>query len=212
MSSPKPETATTPRSSFDNGSEPDDDINIRSSIPEPATVTTRGLAGSLFDAILKLSTMAGRRVSRSTKLRKELERLFLWGDSFSASSGRLDEILAKSTELRQAVLSELYELGKVVKNDLVKATRLLPLSQDEKQTCLELNRLLENAVIVIDGPGTTMELDFSSDDGSTTGDLDDTVDDMVVYIDCLMDLSLALEDPLLDSSPAMKVTRQILTN
>lgn len=192
-------------------------IDIRNWVPEPSDVSPLGLAGSLFETILNLCTSISQQLARtrcSRRLHSELERYFLWGDGFSASQGYLDEILAKSTELRQAVLSSLYELGKVVKDDLLRVANNAVRDKqhdDSAESVMrelaqsglakELQRLLDETASLLDTPEAMTDFESLSDDGSTRYDLDDVLDDVAIYIDCLMDLSLALENPAVDLEP-----------
>jgi hypothetical protein len=189
-------------------------INVRSWSLEPFDASQLDLAGSLFEAILNSCNMITRRAARTKYARRlygELERLFLWGDGFSASQGHLDEILAKSAELHQAVLSCLYEVGKIVKDDLFEAVNqssVPPTENDPSETTLiglgmeeavsELRLLLEKAATILDASEATTDFESLSGDGLTIYDLDDILDDLATYIDCLMDLSLALESPVVD--------------
>ena len=187
-------------------------INVRSWLLELSDISPLGLAGSLFEAILNLYTAITQQAARakhSRRLHSELERFFLWGDCFSASDGRLDEVLSKSSELRHTVLSTLYELGKVVKDSLLRVFDVSSRSEgpdgsaesvstDHAQVAGELQRLLEKTATVLDAPEATTDFESLSDDGFRRYDLDEILNDIAVYIDCLMDLSLALESPVVD--------------
>jgi hypothetical protein len=193
-------------------------IDVRSWLPEPSDISPLGLAGSLFEAILNLCITITQRVARTRHLRRlhsELERFFLWGHGFSASEGQLDEVLSKSSELRHTVLSALCGLGKVVKDDLLGVVGASTQSEGpdgsaefveadlaELEITRELQRLLEKTATVLDAPEAAKDFECLSSDGSTHYDLDEILDDVAIYIDCLIDLSLAIESPVVDLEPA----------
>ncbi|CAF3554265.1 hypothetical protein QX201_000166 [Fusarium graminearum] len=208
-------------------SEPDSDVELPSRfldtsevyvyvqnwLPEPSKEPIPRLAGTLFEAILALFIHLthyvaiekdGKHIALgSRELVQEVERLFLWGDGFSASSGQLDEILSKSSELRQSVLSSLYELGVTLKNTALQ-TRYT--SHGNKTRGLdipmrELRGLLEQTSILLYGSDSLDDRDAISESGSSTNDLTKCIEDISIYIDCLMDLSVALENPVLDLEP-----------
>ncbi|RSL87380.1 hypothetical protein CEP52_015539 [Fusarium oligoseptatum] len=127
------------------------------------------------------------------RLRNESERFFLWGDGVSAANGQLEKALAKSSELHQAVLSSIYELGKVVNNDLAKVVTPTGPANTLTDT-RELRRLLGEAGTILNAPNTIEDPNSLSDDENGPCSFEDVLDDMATYIDCLMDLSLALEN------------------
>ncbi|RSL53524.1 hypothetical protein CEP51_014875 [Fusarium floridanum] len=126
----------------------------------------------------------------------ESERLFLWGDGISAADGHLDKVLAPSSELYQAVLSTLHELGKVANNDLAQAVAPSGPAGPPTET-RELQRLLTEASVILNAPNATEDPDCLSDNENGPCTLEDVLDDMATYIDCLMDLSLALDNTLI---------------
>ncbi|UZP32328.1 hypothetical protein NXS19_000144 [Fusarium pseudograminearum] len=185
-------------------------VGVQSWLPEPSKNSIPGLAGTVFGAILALFIPLARYVEDdkdgkhiaigSRNLLHEVERLFLWGDGFSASDGQLDEILSKSSELRESVLSSLYELGVTLKNI---ALRTCYTSESNKTRGLdapmrELQGLLEQTSILLYGSDSLDGRDAMSESGSSTTDLSECFEDITAYIDCLMDLSVALENPVLD--------------
>ncbi|KAL6918829.1 hypothetical protein FSHL1_002827 [Fusarium sambucinum] len=185
-------------------------IDVQSWLPEPSEDSILGLAGTLFETILALFIPLARHLADdkgpndyaidSKELLREVERLFLWGDSFSTGSGQLDDILSKSSELRQSVFSTLYELGVTLKNTALRtcyspgsyATDGLDVPMRELQGLLEQTSSLLYGSVGLDGK------DADSESGSSTSDLSECFEDISTYIDCLMDLSIALENPVLD--------------
>lgn len=173
--------------------------------PDPPDHPPIGLIGNLFNTILDSCANACQRVTSTEQLRRlrsESERFFLWGDGVSVTDGQLDKALASSSELYQTTLSALYELGGVVNDDLVRAAALTgpvsPLAGSR-----ELQLLLRKAGAVLDTPTAIGDYEGLSDDENGPHSLGDVIDDMVTYIDCLMDLSLALESTV--SYPESKV-------
>lgn len=108
-------------------------IDDQAWLPEPSDISQPVLASDLFQAILSLFITITQQVAQtkhSRRLRSEIERFFLWGGDFSVSDGQLDELLSKSFDLRQAVLSILYELGKVVRDDLLRVIAVTAQSEE----------------------------------------------------------------------------------
>ncbi|KAH7006543.1 hypothetical protein EDB82DRAFT_117771 [Fusarium venenatum] len=185
-------------------------VDVQSWLPEPSKDSVLGLAGSLFEATLALFITLARCLAGdkdipnhtidSKELLKGVERLFLWGDGFSASSGQLDDILSKSSELQQTVLSTLYELGVTLRNTAIRTCYASgshgPRGLDVPMR--ELQGLLEQTSILLYGSDGSDDKDTVSESGSSTSDLSECIEDISTYIDCLMDLSLALEDPVVD--------------
>lgn len=155
------------------------------------------LIDSLFNAILDSCVNAYQRLKpdeQSRRLRSESERLFLWGDGVSAN-GQLSKALPMSSELYQTVLSALYQLGKVVDVDLaqvIAASR----PNDPAADTRELRLLLETAGVILGVTNATKDFESLSDDENGPSKLEDVLDDMATYIDCLMDLSSTLQNTL----------------
>lgn len=187
--------------------------DARSLLPQPFDISLPHLAGDLFTAISNLYRIIRRRVAQtkhSQRLHRRLliehERLFLWGHDVSVSSGHLEEVLSESysefCELRHAVLKIHYELGRVIRGDLLRAVdRMIQLevSADSTESVLsdlaqsdasqQLQRLLGKAATVLLEPTARADFESQSEEGSTRYDLDEILEDVAVYIDCLMDLS-----------------------
>ncbi|KAF5004498.1 hypothetical protein FDECE_9010 [Fusarium decemcellulare] len=188
-------------------------VDVEGWLPEPSKDPTPRLAGALFEAILALFTHLARAFSDqqldpthsidSGGLLREVERLFLWGDGCSVGDGQLDDILSKSSELRHSVFSSLYELGVTLKNT---ALRAYVSSDNHAASGLEglvkeLHSLLEQTSFLLYGSDGLDDHDTISDSGSSINELVECFEDISTYIDCLMDLSLALENPVLDPEP-----------
>lgn len=177
-------------------------IDVGAWLPEPGDISS-GLAGTLFDAIVNLCVEISRAAPDSLRLRSELERLVLWGGSFSLDDGRLDEVLSRSSELRLAILSALCELGRVVKDDLLPALTRQKEEQSSSMTEMarELQQLCQKAATVLD-PEERIDPDSLSDSESSSShedmDVAEILDDVAIYIDCLMDLAPVINSPILD--------------
>ncbi|KAJ5675813.1 hypothetical protein N7462_008710 [Penicillium macrosclerotiorum] len=186
-------------------------------LPEPPEIPSPGLSSNLYNAILSLLLTVAQRKAHTTysrRLRSELERLFLWGEAFSLPDDEFDEVLSKSSDLYQTVLCTLYELGKVIKENLLQAVDRTSQSKEpigpaetvlanlaHSDTAQHLQGLLEKAAPIGGAPKTLAEIESLSDCESLRYDLDEILDDVAIYIDCLMDLSLALESPVVDIEP-----------
>ncbi|UPK96270.1 hypothetical protein LCI18_007205 [Fusarium solani-melongenae] len=166
--------------------------------PDPPDHPPLGLIGNLFNTILESCVNACQRLTsteQSRRLRSESERFFLWGDGVSVTDGQLDKALATSSELYQTTLSALYELGSIINDDLVRAAA--PTGPvNHLAGSRELRLLLREASAILDTSNATGDSEGLSDDENGPHSLEDVLDDMVTYIDCLMDLSLALESTL----------------
>lgn len=207
-------TTETSKTMLSNVSRATDD---KASLPELPDNSQLGLASDLFKAILSLFiTIAQRAVKteHSRRLRSELERLFLWGDAISISNGQLHEVFSESPDVRQTVISTLYELGNVINDNILRAFSRTTQSEEsdgsaefiltdlaQSDMAQQLQKLLKKAAPVWGAPENTAEIGSLSDDETMRYDLDEILDDVAIYIDCLMDLSLALEKPVVDIEP-----------
>ncbi|KAK4162354.1 hypothetical protein QBC43DRAFT_336412 [Cladorrhinum sp. PSN259] len=128
----------------------------------------------------------------------ELYRLYLWGDGFSTSDGELDKNLTKSVNLRDSVLLILEQLSRALRFDLMQllSGSILPNSTLDEA----LNNLdsLQNFICDIESsndvdPEWDEESLASSENSEQSGE--GILEDIITYIDCLMDLNDALESP-----------------
>jgi hypothetical protein len=128
----------------------------------------------------------------------EVERFFLWGQGLSVPDGDLEEVLAFSKELHLQVLSLLLRLGTAVLHSTSQIPA--PVSQHLTAQRDDLRVLLETTEAVLRQPDPD---DAARPDSPTPSDLSDaglidTVDEISVYVDCLLDLSPSLDKPALD--------------
>lgn len=157
--------------------------SIRSALSNAARYLAQGKTDQFLD-------------SYTGKLRREAERLHLWGSGCLFKGNDIGVSILLSTDLGIPVLCRLYELGTVTKECLLPSIHIqqsaafpvLELERDNLQLKLEpiLKILQENNQEVID-----YSLPNSTKD---TSNLLGPLDDIHVLIDCLMDLSLATED------------------
>ncbi|KAK0722700.1 hypothetical protein B0T26DRAFT_229158 [Lasiosphaeria miniovina] len=191
-------------------------IDVESWLTEPgAYMSGLGLAGSFYEAILQLFTKLVRHAKSlnaehhvqpavAHKYTHELRRFYLWGDGFDAAEGHLDEILVGAAELRANVLSLLFQLSRVLTTELGRLAGVEDLQADSwfAAELAEVKRMQEKVNIVLQDPASFFDLpgDVESLSGSQTSDMDDedVLDDITVYLDCLMDLCQALENPAVD--------------
>ncbi|KAK3983972.1 hypothetical protein QBC44DRAFT_253938, partial [Cladorrhinum sp. PSN332] len=183
-----------------------------------STIPSLGHAGSFWNAILQLFRKllrAERRSHHSTiapdlfaKFVGELQRFYFWGEGFSASQGRLDEILDKSTELQHDTIFILEQLGRALSVDL--CTLLNANSALDPELIVAVKEVDDMHKVVATLLRTTDD-ELDPDLGSgfmfasrpefeiTPPDAHDILGDITDYIDSLMDLCDALENTAQDA-------------
>lgn len=175
---------------------------------------TLGLAGCLLESILtsitalaRLSLQQGHddsSLTYSKTLHRKSEQLLLWGDGHTAFDGSLDDLLSKSTQLRHAIFASLYGLGSAIETEWSRVEVWQSTNNKgnniNQSSLKELRMLLEQAAFILDRSSDLNKNYLSDDDCSLTG-IDDFFDDVSGYIDCLTDLSFALDNPILDPEP-----------
>ncbi|KAM7195048.1 Metallo-dependent phosphatase-like protein [Rhypophila sp. PSN 637] len=179
--------------------------DVESWVPEPApSKGGSGLVAKLFVAICRAISSLTKRLSRTEatgvyqQFRNEFERLFLWGQGLSVAGGDLDEKLASSKELNFGVLSLLLRLGTVT---------LQCLSQDAAAPSSSLAAQCEGLQSILNTTEALLqetEPDEAERPYTPTGsdisdyDIADLIEEMSVYVDCLLDLSSSLDNPVRD--------------
>ncbi|KAK7429451.1 serine/threonine-protein kinase HAL4/sat4 [Neonectria magnoliae] len=149
--------------------------DVESWLPDPSPTSTFGL-----------------------KYQNEQERFFLWGHGLAVETGRLDELLDTSTELRLRVLSLLFTLGNVIHRVILRQDGSS--SGKLAEECSNLHSQLDATSTLFEGfHQRTTDVDALSDSEISELDNEDLLDDLTTYIDCLMDLAPALEKPAMDS-------------
>lgn len=169
-----------------------------------------GLFGDLFEAIFRVFSSFCKQLpminSSATKQQQarcqnELERLFLWGDGFSILDGYLDEILSQSPALHSSVLLMLLNLGNAVCKDLFQ------LMDHNENFTINLDQEIKIAFNQLDKAHMTLQEGHATshsgspdltDDECFQPELDDVLENITTITDCLMDLSLALERPMIE--------------
>ena len=175
-----------------------------------------GLMGILFSRCLDLfiglvNGPAGQVLGSEalSLLRSQVQRFNLWGNGFEAADGGLDEILVDSSHLRKAVTSTLSSVGAALTALMKLFLKLEKADSHAANTrssgmieiCMHMDTLREHAADVagdFDLSSEIAEMDLS-DSESSSGDESELVEDIRVYVDCLMDLVPAIEHPAKDS-------------
>ncbi|KAH7002588.1 hypothetical protein EDB80DRAFT_80389 [Ilyonectria destructans] len=190
-------------------------IDVHSWLSEPGDYScSLGIVGSFYGAIfdlfgklvkaVQLCETSRNAASEAARLYShELRRLYLWGDGFSVEEGHLDEILTNASELRHNVLSLLFQLSRVLSSEFDRVvgsdkSQLQGLSED----MADLRRMQEQVGLTLqDSSATQMSPSADSDSVSDSRSSDtgqENLEDISTYIDCLMDLSQAVEHPAMD--------------
>lgn len=176
---------------------------IENWVPKPAP--SRGgscLIANLFTTTNKAmvsfaSALGEARHESYQQCHNEIERLFLWGHGLSVSNGDLDEMLARSKELQLRTLSLFVRLGTAVLEGLSRHSDSSKLIYEQ---CDELRILLDNMNAILQGPDAEDDARPSSPSESEMSEygIVEIVEEISVYIDCLLDLAPSLEKPAFD--------------
>lgn len=194
--------------------------NIVAWIPEPPPNGDIGSIAEFYDSILHSFSSLARSPSIETILqyrgrdflRKEFERLFLWGTGHAVQDGRLDRVLSNSRELKQAILARLYEIGSLMHYTLI--PRLIP--ETEIQTFSrnheELARHLSTTLHLT---GETHEDvifdDTDKPDNYALDDIPDIFEELRTINDCLAGLSVIIDDLPVESNSDIRAVGSIET-
>jgi len=197
-------------------SQPDGKIKVQGwRVESGGHITALGLTGSFYEAILQLfAKLVGHARSKSSappgnrgpktwhRYTHELRRLYLWGDGVSATGGQLDETLGRVTELRISILSLLLQLSHVLTTDFLKlhgpqetTGQFTEVLDDVKRMQRYVHDVLPSSAVLFGLSGDVESLPESqiSEPGN-----EGILEDIACYIDCLMDLCGALENPVMD--------------
>jgi hypothetical protein len=178
--------------------------DVESWVPEPApSKSGAGFFAKLFTTINSamvslISVLSMTKGEAHQRCRNEFERFFLWGQGLSIVDGDLDEVLAHSKELHFRVLSLLLHLGTVVLQGLSRDP--VPTSQVLIEQCDDLRTLLDTTETMLQGPEPdefTRPYTPSESDASEY-EVTEILEEISIYIDCLLDLSPSLDNPALD--------------
>lgn len=157
-----------------------------------------GIRTILKETHFRFASKASLKTTQSyVRLRSETERFAIWVDSFSATSGRLDDILRRSKELRTVVITLLYDLSKMICDGFTESQLRISLDGSLTDEVNELHILVEKLQHSLGLPSEPAE-DGLPDDKENPPNLDELLDDLEFYIDSLMDLSPALDNPVTD--------------
>lgn len=137
--------------------------------------------------------------AQGARCQDELERLFLWANAVCIHNGYLDETLSRSSALHSSVLLILLEMSNTVCKDLFKSAAPNGASavdlEDQRRDVVDLQR--KALASLQEDPQNSLfgVIDSYDSDTSETG-LDDALENITTFNDCLMDLSLALDRPV----------------
>lgn len=171
--------------------------------PEHPQNAEVGFISDFYDSIMQSFFTLARSPSNgridecdvTTFLRKQLERLYLWGSGHSVQDGYLDRLLSQSQELKQIVLARFYETGTLLHERLIPRIMLETEIQAFSRTHEELGRHLNTALYLLED--THEDINIDSKDGNGNDLLDDIpelFEELKTIIDCLMDLSIIIDD------------------
>ncbi|KAK1759060.1 hypothetical protein QBC47DRAFT_336716 [Echria macrotheca] len=170
--------------------------------------STLGIAGALFDLILRHAISFNRSIYQQPSIAKvsdhpralhrEIERLVLWKSRFSGPERDLDTILSRSLELQHCVVLTLHGLGSALERWIAHTPGDEYGFADGGTRMMGLRRVLDQAAGIIDIPLNDEDPPESDDDCLLVTDGRGLANDMSWYIDCLDDLSTALENPVAD--------------
>lgn len=178
--------------------------DVESWVPEPALSNRgAGFVAKLFTTINRAMASLSSVLSMTNdevhqRCRNEFERFFLWGQGLSIVEGDLDEVLAHSKELRFQVLSLLLRLGTAVLQGL--SGYLVSSSQVLIEQYDDLRTLLDTTESMLQEP----ELDESvepyplSESDASEYETIEILEEISIYVDCLLDLSPSLDNPAID--------------
>lgn len=181
--------------------------DVESWVPEPApSKGGSGLVARLFTTICRAVSSLTERVSRTEaevyqRCRNEFERLFLWGQGLAVPDGDLDEKLAFSKELHFQVLSLLWRLGTVTLQCLSRTAA--PPSSSLAAQCEDLQSLLnttEGLLHETDPPNGADRPQTPTGSDISDHDMVDLIEEVSIYVDCLLDLTSSLDNPARDLS------------
>ncbi|KAH7398766.1 hypothetical protein DE146DRAFT_504063 [Phaeosphaeria sp. MPI-PUGE-AT-0046c] len=171
-----------------------------------------GIAARLLRACIDSIThllLSTPHDSTCKPLRRSLSILKLWSMGHGAWDGRLDSMLERSMDLRRTTLSILTPLCRALNNGVHKYANLddpvtIQLQKHNSQIYSQTTWLLRET----DGNISDSESDgYSSSDNDISvptkqdGGLDRLAEDVKVHVQCLNDLSNALESPAIDPKP-----------
>ena len=167
------------------------------------SVVDTEVASRLCNCILRTLTELLRYAVNeklSHVLQNELERLYLWSEECSFLNGTMRKSMPQSFELRRTILVRLYEMG------LLLCQKLVPqLSSGVELPTLknfheELVEHLGKASGSIRGGLNDSSIAITQGSDTPIDEVSDLLNELRILNDCLMDLSLAIEDTIDESN------------
>ena len=172
-------------------------------VPEPASSKCAGFVAKLSTAIDRamVSLVKMRSMTKNAThqgYQNEYERFSLWGQGLSLVDGDLDEVLNHCQELRVRVLSLLLRLGNVVLQGLTRDQR--PLSLPLNEQCDDLRALLDVTDTILQElePEQSIRTYTPSESDGSEYEMVDNLEEVSMYVDCLLDMSPSLDNPAMD--------------
>src|SRR5277367_3823672 len=177
--------------------------DVESWVPEPAPSKGAGFVAKLFTTINRAmasltSVLSMTKDEAHQRCRNEFERFFLWGQGLSIVDGDLDEVLVHSKELHFRVLSLLLRLGTAVLQGLSRDP--VPSSQVLTEQCDDLRTLLDTTETMLQEPEPheSARPYTPSESDASEYEVREILEEISIYVDCLLDLSPSLDNPALD--------------
>lgn len=176
----------------------------------PSVVDTNKISEDLFQINIKFLIAVTGSLSPSNpnanlsdedgiRLKNSLERLVLWRNGIEPPDKPLDDLLSQSSEVQSSAVSVLLQLGRVI-YALVMLAYLDYRGDGLSVKPDELHHFLKEVSIIMepDSNSSEEEVDVLYSPEMDVGEL---LEDLDAYLDCLMDLSLALQGPPLVRDP-----------
>ncbi|KAF2005195.1 hypothetical protein P154DRAFT_560119 [Amniculicola lignicola CBS 123094] len=167
----------------------------------------------LFGSILRTPNSALLPEKTEKRLHRHYDTLRLWGDGHNVFQGKLDALLDTSKHLRQITLITINSLCEVILKRL--ASVVLP--ESEEVRCAIINEtnvavLYERTKWLLSNSEDPVEESDSENDSDNSSDAEDrnNLESITIeignYIQCLVDLNIALECPAPDADEPEETT------
>lgn len=148
------------------------------------------------------------------QLVRATQSLVLWGHRHCAFDGKLDEMLSRSKRIQHMTVSSLRLIGMAISKGIsLKLNGDAKAHLDHEIEKLDVLPLLTQATsIIYSSSDYVNDFELGSDDGSSSGDelntLMEQIEELNEYVGCLIELDLALENPVLDPDVIEKQGQQ----
>lgn len=179
--------------------------------PEDRSAAARlcdGILGVFDQIILELSQP--QYAERATKkfrisLGRSRDTIALWSDGYGIQRGSMDEVLAKSRDLRRATLKTLTSIANTLLDRLIPLTLAHISSEQLDNLKVKLTATISEALYAMHEATNNAEDDSdASSDGDPESEHDDSIsevaEDLKIDAQCLMELDPLFTNPVLDLS------------